>query len=110
MRNLMLLATPRRRTGGKGTTAGLVRGLQTLCTSDLALVTHALYVITTEPVKGEQAMLRWALIFFVVALIAAFFGYGGIAGAAAGIAEILFFVFLVVAAIALIMGLARGRI
>ena len=54
-------------------------------------------------------MLRWALIFFVVALIAALFGFGGIAGAAAGFAEILFFAFLVIAAIALIVGLARGR-
>ena len=54
-------------------------------------------------------MLRWALIFFVVALIAAVFGFGGIAGAASSIAEILFFGFVIVAAIALIMGLAGRR-
>lgn len=54
-------------------------------------------------------MLRWALIFFVVALIAAFLGFGGIAGAAAGIAKILFFGFLIIAAIALIMGVAAGK-
>lgn len=54
-------------------------------------------------------MLRWALIFFVVALIAAFFGFGGIAGAAAGIAKILFFGFLIVAAIALVLGLMAGK-
>ena len=40
-------------------------------------------------------MLRWALIFLVVALIAAFLGFGGLAGTAVGIAKILFFVFLV---------------
>jgi uncharacterized membrane protein YtjA (UPF0391 family) len=37
-------------------------------------------------------MLRWALAFFVVALVAAIFGFLGIAVAAAGIARILFFI------------------
>jgi uncharacterized membrane protein YtjA (UPF0391 family) len=54
-------------------------------------------------------MLRWALIFFVVALIAAVFGFGGIAAGAAGIGRILFFGFIVLAAIALIAGMVRGR-
>ena len=40
-------------------------------------------------------MLRWALGFFVVALIAAVLGFTGIAVAAAGIAKIFFVVFLV---------------
>lgn len=53
-------------------------------------------------------MLRWALIFFVVALLAALFGFGGIAGAASGIAKLLFFGFLIVAGIALVMSLAGG--
>ncbi len=52
-------------------------------------------------------MLSWALIFFVVAIIAAVFGFGGIASASAGIAQILFFVFLVLFAISLVMGLVR---
>jgi uncharacterized membrane protein YtjA (UPF0391 family) len=39
-------------------------------------------------------MLRWALIFFVVAIIAAICGFTGIAGAATEIARTLFFVFL----------------
>lgn len=54
-------------------------------------------------------MLRWAAAFFILALIAAVFGFGGIAVASAGIAKILFFIFLVVFAISLIMGLASGR-
>ena len=48
-------------------------------------------------------MLRWALIFFVLALVAAFFGFGGIATAATGIAKLLFLFFLIVFAISLIM-------
>jgi uncharacterized membrane protein YtjA (UPF0391 family) len=54
-------------------------------------------------------MLRWALIFFIVALIAAFFGSGLVAGAAATVTELLFFGFLVLAAIALIVGLGQRR-
>ena len=54
-------------------------------------------------------MLTWAIIFFVIALIAAVFGFGGIATASAGIAQILFFVFLVLFAVALIARAIRGR-
>ncbi|MFW5661884.1 MAG: DUF1328 domain-containing protein [Oceanicaulis sp.] len=54
-------------------------------------------------------MLRLAIAFFVIALIAALFGFGGIASASAGIAQILFFIFLVLFVLALIVGLFRGR-
>ena len=54
--------------------------------------------------QGRIVMLRWAVIFFVIALIAAFLGFGGIAGDAAGIAKILFFVFLVIAALSFLFG------
>lgn len=54
-------------------------------------------------------MLRWALGFFIFALIAALFGFGGISAAAAGVAKILFFVFLVLFAIALVTGLVSGN-
>ncbi len=49
-------------------------------------------------------MLRWAVIFLVVALVAGVLGFGGIAGAAVGIAKFLFFVFLVLFVLALIFG------
>lgn len=52
-------------------------------------------------------MLRWALVFFVVALVAAVLGFGGIAIAAAGIGKVLFFGFLVLALVSLIAGLTR---
>jgi uncharacterized membrane protein YtjA (UPF0391 family) len=54
-------------------------------------------------------MLRWALIFFILALVAAFFGFGGIAASAAWIAKLLFFGFLIVAVVMLISNLGRGR-
>jgi uncharacterized membrane protein YtjA (UPF0391 family) len=40
-------------------------------------------------------LLRWALLFFVLALVASLFGFPGIAAAALAVAKILFFVFLV---------------
>jgi uncharacterized membrane protein YtjA (UPF0391 family) len=49
-------------------------------------------------------MLYWALVFLVIALVAAVFGFGGIYVAAAGIAKILFFVFLVLFIISLLAG------
>jgi len=49
-------------------------------------------------------MLRWAAIFFVIAIIAAIFGFGGIAEGAAGIAKVLFFIFIVGFVIVLLFG------
>ena len=54
-------------------------------------------------------MLRWALGFLIVALIAAFLGFGGVAGVSMDIAKILFFVFIVLFAVSLIAGAFRGR-
>ena len=49
-------------------------------------------------------MLHWALIFLVIAVIAAVLGFSGIAGAATNIAWILFVVGLIVAAAFFLMG------
>ena len=54
-------------------------------------------------------MLRWALIFFIISIIAALFGFTGIAVAAAGIARLLFYIFLFVFIILLILGLLGSR-
>jgi uncharacterized membrane protein YtjA (UPF0391 family) len=55
-------------------------------------------------------MLRWALGFFIIALVAALLGFGGIAVAAAGIARTLFFIFLILFLVALLGGsLSDGR-
>ncbi|MEQ9443286.1 MAG: DUF1328 domain-containing protein [Cyclobacteriaceae bacterium] len=54
-------------------------------------------------------MIRWIIIFLVLALIAALFGFGGLAEGFADIAEILFYIFLVILAIIVVMRLVRGR-
>jgi uncharacterized membrane protein YtjA (UPF0391 family) len=53
-------------------------------------------------------MLHYAIVFFVIALIAALFGFGGIAASAVGIAKILFVVFLILAVASFVFGLLRG--
>ena len=54
-------------------------------------------------------MLRWAAAFFIVAIVAAIFGFGDIAAAATGVARILFYVFLILFLISLISGLSFRR-
>jgi uncharacterized membrane protein YtjA (UPF0391 family) len=54
-------------------------------------------------------MLYWAAVFFVIALVAALFGFGGIAAGAVEIAKILFFVFVIIFAVTLILGLVGRR-
>ena len=53
-------------------------------------------------------MLYWTVVFLIVAVIAAFFGFGMIAGTAATIAKVLFWVFIALFVISLIAG--RGSI
>jgi uncharacterized membrane protein YtjA (UPF0391 family) len=52
-------------------------------------------------------LLRWALLFFVLALMASVFGFLGVAAAALAIAKILFFIFLVLLLGSLLGGLLR---
>lgn len=54
-------------------------------------------------------MLRWAVIFLVIGLIAGLFGFTGIAGASIGIAKFLFFLFLAMFLILLVLGLTIYR-
>jgi uncharacterized membrane protein YtjA (UPF0391 family) len=52
-------------------------------------------------------MLRWALGFFVIALVAAMLGFTGIAVASAGVAKIIFFIFLILFVVSLLGHLFR---
>lgn len=51
-------------------------------------------------------MLKWTAIFFVIALIAAVFGFTGIASGAASIAKTIFFIFLVLVVVSAILGMS----
>jgi uncharacterized membrane protein YtjA (UPF0391 family) len=52
-------------------------------------------------------MLYYALVFLLIAILAAVFGFGGVAIASAGIAKILFFLFIILFVVSLITHLAR---
>lgn len=54
-------------------------------------------------------MLGWAIFFFLLAIVAAIFGFGGVATFAVEIAQILFFVFVVLFLLTLVVHLVRGR-
>lgn len=59
---------------------------------------------STQP---ENPMLHYAVVFLVIALIAAVFGFGGIAAGAVGIAKVLFVVFLIMAVVSFLFGILR---
>lgn len=54
-------------------------------------------------------MLKWALIFLVVSVIAGALGFTGVAAGTAQIAKILFGIFLAIFVILLVLGLMAGE-
>ncbi|MFN4141949.1 DUF1328 domain-containing protein [Aestuariivirga sp.] len=54
-------------------------------------------------------MLKWALIFLVISIIAGAFGFTGLASGAASIAKILFFIAIAIFVIFLVLGLVAGE-
>ena len=53
-------------------------------------------------------MLKLAIIFFIISLIAGFFGFTNIAAGAKGIAKIMFYVALVIFLVVLVFGVLLG--
>jgi uncharacterized membrane protein YtjA (UPF0391 family) len=62
-----------------------------------------------DKINRRFAMLRYALIFLVVAIVAGLLGFTGISLAASDIARVLFFIFIVLFAVSLIFGLMGRR-
>ncbi len=54
-----------------------------------------------------SSALYWAVGFFIIAIIAAIFGFGGIAEGAAAVAQFLFWLFVILFLISLVVGLVR---
>jgi uncharacterized membrane protein YtjA (UPF0391 family) len=57
----------------------------------------------------ETLMLRWAIIFLVVALVAAVLGFGGIANFSFEIAKFVAIIAVILFVVSLVMGGMRGR-
>jgi uncharacterized membrane protein YtjA (UPF0391 family) len=64
------------------------------------------------PRLQEHAMtiLKWALIFFLVSVVAGLLGFTGISAASADVARVLFYIFLVIFLVLLILGLTIFRV
>jgi uncharacterized membrane protein YtjA (UPF0391 family) len=62
--------------------------------------------------SGERAMtlLRWALLFFIISIVAGILGFTGISVAAADAARILFYIFVVIFLVLLVLGLTIFRV
>jgi uncharacterized membrane protein YtjA (UPF0391 family) len=52
-----------------------------------------------------STILKWALIMFVVSLVAALFGFTDLSAASADVARVLFYIFLVIFVVLLVLGL-----
>lgn len=55
-------------------------------------------------------MLKWAIIFFIISLIAGFFGFTNIASGTRTIAKVLFFIALAIFLIILVFGVMLGML
>jgi len=65
--------------------------------------------VDTFDLGRRMDMLRWALAFFIIAVVAGVLGFGGIAAGASDIARFCFFLFIVIFLVSLVWGLATGR-
>ena len=54
-------------------------------------------------------MLHYSIVFFIIALIAAVFGFGRIAAGGGEIGQILFFIFAVMAVVSFVVSLMRKK-
>ena len=55
-------------------------------------------------------MLKWALVFFVISVIAGYFGFTGVASSTRTIAKVLFFIALAIFLIVLVFGVMLGML
>ncbi len=54
-------------------------------------------------------MLKWAVIFFVISVVAGVFGFTGVAAGAQSVAKLLFYLFIVLFLIVLVFGVIAGQ-
>jgi uncharacterized membrane protein YtjA (UPF0391 family) len=64
--------------------------------------------VDAAPIDRSAVMLRWAVVFLIIALIAAMFGFTDIAAASAGIAKVLFAIFLLGFLLIVLFGFLLG--
>ena len=65
------------------------------------------HVKRVRPVK-ETPMIKWAVIFFIISLVAGFFGFTEVAKDSKAIAKVLFYIALAIFLIVLVFGVLLG--
>jgi uncharacterized membrane protein YtjA (UPF0391 family) len=55
-------------------------------------------------------LLKWALLFFVISVVAGILGFTGVSAASADVARFLFYVFVVIFLVLLVLGLTIFRV
>lgn len=55
-------------------------------------------------------MIKWAIVFLVIAVVAAIFGYNNIAGVSVELAKVLFFIFIILFILALVSGITSPTV
>ncbi len=58
---------------------------------------------------GDNNMIKWAIIFAIIGLIAGALGFGGMAGAAMGIAKLLFWAGIIIAIVLFVLGMTIAK-
>lgn len=67
-------------------------------------ILREVYVVFNHFLREGTIMFNWAILFLVIALIAAWLGFGALAGTAAWAAKIVFIVGLIMFVVSLVMG------
>jgi uncharacterized membrane protein YtjA (UPF0391 family) len=83
--------------------------------SDRAKLDQGFFVGAADPAARRlewraMTILKWALIFFVVSIVAGILGFTGVSAASADVARFLFYVFIVIFLVLLILGLTIFRV
>jgi uncharacterized membrane protein YtjA (UPF0391 family) len=71
---------------------------------------HSVADVATRSGVQSVTLLKWALIFFLISVVAGILGFTGISAASADVARILFYIFVVIFLVLLILGLTIFRV
>jgi len=72
---------------------------------------HRISASCTERISSKGVIvIKWAIIFFVISLIAGFFGFSGVAQDSRIIAKVLFFIALAIFLVVLVFGVMLGKL
>jgi uncharacterized membrane protein YtjA (UPF0391 family) len=70
--------------------------------------------LARDGVNGDHQqgamMLKWAILFFIVSLVAGFFGFTGVASGAKSIAKVLFVIAILIFLVVLVFGVFLGTL